>query len=321
MQEAGEHGRDRGEPADRHTFVLADLAGYTALTEAHGDERAADVAAEFCREVRSLLGDYDADEVKSIGDALLLHLEDPAKAVHLAARIAGEFGGRHEALGVRVGVHTGTAVERDGDWFGGAVNLAARVAGAARPGEVLLTGAAAEAGASDELELVPRGRQRFRNVSEPVEVFALTPASSGERGGLPVDPVCRMALDPARVHHSVVERGVEYHFCSDQCAAAFSANPGRYARAVSRRDDLLVSDRAREHAVGRLSRAYRHGRLSSEELEERTSRAWRARTRADLAAVTRDVPGRRSSGGWLYRLFRWVTRPVRLRLRRGGRAR
>jgi class 3 adenylate cyclase len=42
------------------TFVFADLAGYTALTEAHGDEHAADVAEGFCRRVRALLQTYGA---------------------------------------------------------------------------------------------------------------------------------------------------------------------------------------------------------------------------------------------------------------------
>lgn len=228
---------ERSAGASHQTFVFADLAGYTALTEAHGDERAADVAASFSGEVRALLGDYNAHEVKSIGDALMLHTSDAREALHLAARLAGEFGSRHHSLGVRVGMHTGTAVERDGDWFGGAVNLAARVAAAAGPGEVLLTSATAAAANAEqgELELTPRGRRRFRNVAEPVEVFALTPRGEAVSGPLPVDPVCRMAVDPQRARQQLVHRGVEYHFCSEQCAAAFSSHPERYARAVSRR--------------------------------------------------------------------------------------
>ena len=121
--------------------MLADLVGYTALTEAMGDESAADVAANFMRVVRALLRDYDAEEIKTIGDALLVRVPDPGAAIHLAARIESEFGSSHESLGVRAGLHTGSAVQRGSDWFGSGVNLAARVAELAASGEVLMTAA------------------------------------------------------------------------------------------------------------------------------------------------------------------------------------
>lgn len=94
------------------TFLFADLAGYTALTEAHGDEHAAHEAAAFCDAVRELLDDYDGEEVKAIGDALLLRVAEPVEALRLAARIVCELGERDRSLGVRIGMHTGTAVRR-----------------------------------------------------------------------------------------------------------------------------------------------------------------------------------------------------------------
>ncbi len=99
------------------TFVFADLAGYTALTEAHGDEHAADVAEAFCERMRALLSDYDAQEVKTIGDALLVRVPDAAQAIHPAARLVSDSGVKDRSLGVRVGMHTGTAVQRGEDWF------------------------------------------------------------------------------------------------------------------------------------------------------------------------------------------------------------
>ena len=68
-------GRPMREQSGTHTFVFADLAGYTALTEAHGDEHAADAAAEFCGAVRVLLPEHNTEEVKAIGDARLLRGE------------------------------------------------------------------------------------------------------------------------------------------------------------------------------------------------------------------------------------------------------
>jgi adenylate cyclase len=214
----------------QHTFLFADLAGFTALTEVHGDEFAADAAAEFRAGVHRLLPEYGADEVKTIGDAVMVHVLDPADAVRLAVRIIDEVGRHHGALAVRVGVHTGTAVRRDGDWFGAGVNVAARVAGSAAPGEVLMT-AATKAGAGaglDGFELEARGRRSFRNVSEPAELYALTLAAQGGRAQLPVDPVCRMAVDPDRSSEPRTHRGTHYHFCSGECAAVFDHDPARY---------------------------------------------------------------------------------------------
>jgi adenylate cyclase len=224
----GMHDASSPGSAGRQTFIFVDLAGYTALTEAHGDEHAADAVAAFCAAVRARLDDYDAEEIKAIGDALLIRVPDAAKAVRLAARVVRDFG-RHQALGVRVGMHTGTAVQRDGDWFGAAVNLAARVADAARSGEVLMTAATREA-AGDALlagQIRSRGPVVFRNISEPVEIAALVLDDPGTQR-LPVDPVCRMAVDPTRSHERTVYRGIAYHFCSTTCHEAFTRDPRRY---------------------------------------------------------------------------------------------
>ena len=127
------------------TFVFADLSGFTALTEAHGDEQAADLAGGFCAAVRELLAEYQAREVKAIGDALMLRAGDAAAAIQLGLHIVHDVGAQHGFPLVRVGMHTGPAVERAGDWFGATVNLAARVSAAAAGGEVLVTTSTREA--------------------------------------------------------------------------------------------------------------------------------------------------------------------------------
>ena len=121
------------------TFAFADIAGFTALTEAQGDDHAADLAAEFCDAVRAVLPEYGAEPIKTIGDAMLICVPEPAPAIRLGTRIAHELMSAHGSPAVRVGMDHGPAVERDGDYFGAAVNLAARVSGVASGGEVLLT--------------------------------------------------------------------------------------------------------------------------------------------------------------------------------------
>jgi adenylate cyclase len=217
--------------AHEHTFLFADLAGFTAMTEAHGDEVAADAVSDFYRGVRALLPQFEAEQIKSIGDAVMVRVPEASSAVELAVRLIGEVGSRHGSLAVRVGVHTGPAVHREGDWFGAAVNLAARVAARAERGEVLMTDATCSAagGALSAYAIEERPGQRFKNVAEPVTLYALSLASQPDVADLPTDPVCRMAVDPARCAVRRTHAGVEIYFCSAECAAVFDRHPERYA--------------------------------------------------------------------------------------------
>ncbi|MDQ3777545.1 MAG: adenylate/guanylate cyclase domain-containing protein [Actinomycetota bacterium] len=122
------------------TFVFADIAGFTALTEAHGDEEAVALVGRFADGVAAELPAVQGEHVKTIGDALMLRIPEPADAILLGVRIVGGIFEGHGGPAVRVGLHHGAAVERDGDYFGAAVNLAARVSAVAAGGEVLVSG-------------------------------------------------------------------------------------------------------------------------------------------------------------------------------------
>jgi adenylate cyclase len=221
----------RSEPAVQ-TFLFADLSGFTALTEAHGDEQAADLVDGFCVAVRRLLTEHQAHEVKTIGDALMLRSGDAAAAIRLGLCIVHDVGAQHGFPLVRVGMHTGPAVERGGDWFGATVNLAARVSAAASGGDALLTAATRTvAGDVQGVELRERGRWTFRNVTAPVQVYAAVREAARSSAGLPIDPVCRMAVDPWHSAGRLTHKGVEYCFCSLGCAGAFAQHPARYSMA------------------------------------------------------------------------------------------
>jgi adenylate cyclase len=215
-----------------HTFLFADLAGFTALTEAHGDEEAAALAERFCGAVADLVDDYRAEQIKTIGDAVMVRASDAAEAVSLGLRLVRDVGEGHGALSIRVGMHTGPAIEREGDWFGTTVNTAARVSGAAGGGEVLLTEATRDAaGEVDAVVFEERGEREFKNLSEPIALYAATPRARADEGPLPTDPVCRMAVSPERAVGHLTFEGREYHFCSLECVAVFAAAPERHTRA------------------------------------------------------------------------------------------
>jgi adenylate cyclase len=212
------------------TFLFADIAGYTALTEAHGDEEAADLARDFCGAVTMLVAADDGEVVKTIGDAVMVRHPAPADAVALGLRIADDVMAGHGFPTVRVGLHHGPALEREGDWFGATVNLAARVAGLAGGGEVLVTRTVVEAvGDVEGVTFESRGESLVRNVTAPVAVFAASREnrSAGERH---LDPVCRMVVAEGREAGRLRHDETEYRFCSQECLRRFLDAPDAYTR-------------------------------------------------------------------------------------------
>ena len=168
------------------------------------------------------------DLVKTIGDAVMLRHDDPSEAVALGLAAAHDVIAGHGSPAVRVGMHHGSAIERDGDWFGATVNLAARVAAVAAGGEVLLTESVVNnAGELDGVEYQSRGKQRIRNVAVPVALFAaVRDGRSAEARQL--DPVCRMLVTEGREAGSFRHRGTLYRFCSLECARRFLRDPDAY---------------------------------------------------------------------------------------------
>ena len=210
------------------TFLFADIAGFTALTEAHGDEHAVQLVEEFASAVQAELPRVDGEYVKTVGDALMLRVPDPAAAVHLALWITRDAMSGHQAPSVRVGGNHGSAIERSGDYFGTTINVAARVSALAAGGEVLVTGQMAAL--APDLEGVlyeSRGRRVLRNVAEPLEIFAVVRLDETS-DHLAIDPVCQMVVEPDRAIGRLQLDEKAYYFCSLNCAAAFAQHPERY---------------------------------------------------------------------------------------------
>jgi class 3 adenylate cyclase len=153
-------------------FLFADVVGFTAYTEIHGDVRAAELARRLRLGVEDQLGN-DAHVVKTLGDAVMVRVEDPAEAAAVGLRIVARALPGAGDPAVRVGVHCGPAVECHGDFFGSAVNIAARVAALASPGEVLVTQEVARAARGRGLVLEDRGERKLRNVAAPVSLAAV----------------------------------------------------------------------------------------------------------------------------------------------------
>jgi len=157
------------------TFVFADLVGYTALTERHGDLAAARLAREFRRTMRALSRKHGAWQVKSMGDGVMIWAPDAGEAVALAAQTVEQVGTRADLLPVRVGVHTGSAVMRGCDWYGSTVNVAARLAAEAEPNQALISAATRSAvGSPASTSLADPRDLALRGVGRPVSAWRLT---------------------------------------------------------------------------------------------------------------------------------------------------
>jgi adenylate cyclase len=121
--------------------LFVDVTGSTRLYEDLGDEQAHALIDHLLRVIERAAGEHGGRVVKEIGDGLMCAFADAAAALHAARAMQPELAekDRGSALGIHVGCHYGPVLEEAGDLFGDCVNVAARVAGLARTGQVLVT--------------------------------------------------------------------------------------------------------------------------------------------------------------------------------------
>jgi adenylate cyclase len=156
LEQAGLYRRLDRPPA----MCFLDITGYTRLTEERGDEAAAELAARLAGLVRRSSLEHGGTPVKWLGDGVMFYFRLPGAAV-LAALEMAEVVGSHGLPPAHVGIHAGPVVFQDGDYFGRTVNLAARIADYARPGEVLVS--------QEVVDAADRGPVAFTEIG-PVEL-------------------------------------------------------------------------------------------------------------------------------------------------------
>ena len=148
----------------RVAIAFADLAGYTRFTEEEGEEEALSSVERFVEGVTNTLPE-DARVVKTIGDEVMVVGQDVGALVDWAVGFTSLFDERPEP---RIGVHYGTTLYRDGDYFGRDVNLTSRVVARARGGEVLVSDAVVDAlRDSSHLTFEEIGQVKLKGFAEP----------------------------------------------------------------------------------------------------------------------------------------------------------
>jgi class 3 adenylate cyclase/YHS domain-containing protein len=210
------------------TFVFIDLAGFTALTAAHGDEEAVKLIDQFEGIVRLALS-ADGEFVKSVGDEAMLAFREIGSALESARATFERCVGASGFPLPRGGAFCGAAVRRSGDYVGGSVNTAARIAALSRSGQFLVGDNVAEVARARGMPVTQMGDFILRNLPDPVPIFEVDLVPSAR---FVIDPVCRMRVDQEDAI-GVRHDGIDYWMCSLACAERFLEAPRNYVQRES----------------------------------------------------------------------------------------
>ena len=160
-------------------ILFADVHGYSRLM-AKNEDRTYERLTQSLRLIRSLMADYGGQFIRTAGDGVLALFETAAQALEFAIAIQREFrndavwNADDEPIVFRIGINLGEVLIGEADIQGHSVNVAARIQALARPGGICVTQAVQRALQDTcRLPVRPLGPQHLRNISEPVEVFAI----------------------------------------------------------------------------------------------------------------------------------------------------
>lgn len=152
-------------------ICFLDITGFTRLTQERGDRAAAELAEVLTPIVKRTSVEHGGRAVKWLGDGVMFWFRDPGPAVAAALEMVDALvpAGLPPA---HVGLHAGPVVLQQGDYYGQTVNMAARIAEYARPGEVLVSGAIVEAATMPGIRFDNIGSVELKGVSGAVELHA-----------------------------------------------------------------------------------------------------------------------------------------------------
>jgi len=169
--------RPAAAPDGTVTILFTDIEGSTALTMRVGDLRAMGLIRAHDAIVRTALGTHGGQEVKHTGDGIMASFTSVAAAVQAALAIQNRVAERNsqatDALQLRVGVSCGEPVTEEGDLFGVAVELAARLCASGNAGGILVSSAVREVCLGKGFVFEDRGSAELKGFSEPVRLYGV----------------------------------------------------------------------------------------------------------------------------------------------------
>jgi class 3 adenylate cyclase len=159
------------------TLVFSDIRGFTEYTDQYGDKAAYQVLQEHNAIVRKQIEAYGGQVVKTQGDSFMVAFTTARGAILCALAIQRALGeaNRNQSgtrIAIGIGINTGEPIQEGGDFFGGMVNLAARICAAAGPGQILIAETTRYvAGRIESVEFVDRGLHELKGFQEPQRVI------------------------------------------------------------------------------------------------------------------------------------------------------
>ena len=154
-------------------IMFTDIVGYTALMG--NDEQKAFELIKKNRELQKpIIEQYNGRWIKELGDGVMSCFNTVSDAINAAIKIQ-EACNLAKDFKLRIGIHQGEIIFEDNDIFGDAVNVASRIETLGVPGSVLFSKKVAdEIRNKSEFQITSLGNFEFKNVEEPIEVFALS---------------------------------------------------------------------------------------------------------------------------------------------------
>jgi adenylate cyclase len=214
----------------RRAVMFVDLASFTPLAEAMGDVRAALVLDRFGEMVRKAVQRCHGRIVKQIGDGFMIVFPECFSAVACGFELEERSSAEPQFPAIRIGMHWGPVLYREGDYVGSNVNIASRLASEAQRHQFLVTDEVRRrAKAYEGAEFVRLGRRRLKGLAAEVEIFEATAAEPSEIE-LTIDPVCGMEIGPREIAARLALDGRDHAFCSDDCLRKFVKSPSTYVR-------------------------------------------------------------------------------------------
>ena len=161
-------------PSAIHTIVFTDVESSTALTQQLGDDQLRVFMRDHERIVRESLAAHGGSEIKALGDGFMVSFPSPTRALECAIAIQRACEAAEDTpIRVRIGVNAGEPIEEDEDLFGTAVNMAARVAGTAAGGEIVVSDVVRQLVAGKGFSFESRGPASLRGFDEAVPLYEL----------------------------------------------------------------------------------------------------------------------------------------------------
>lgn len=204
------------------TVAFVDLAGFSALTDVYGDASAVVVLKRFEELVRDALGGH-GPPIKWIGDEAMFGFPDPATALHVLGHLLPACRSEPRIPLTRTGLNHGPVLRRGNDLFGSTVNIAARIAARATPGQMLATQPVADAATASGIDVRAIGKVKLRSIAGRVPLYSIELTEASDPAW--ICPVCKMHA-PLETYRRAAPTGP--WFCSEGCAEAYRRSPETY---------------------------------------------------------------------------------------------